>query len=240
MYSGFKDNVCWWEALVMLRKALVATVVTTSKDMPFFQTFFAGLLLQIFVFVHLQMHPYRDNVINLLETASLTVTSITLTGSLVFYTHPPPACKSDADRDFLGPSTPGQRESFSLRSLKRPGWDDVPSVISVVMAVANIGLVLMFAYMIVVDVWKLYKLKRSKRNNLAESQARAPGQDLSQKHLDLRGSEKPVMMMSDESMLMHQGDQVDDIFRKGDHDITVNPIFGDGSGSFESAFFTQF
>jgi len=48
------------------------------------------------------------------------------------------------------------------------------------------------------------------------------------------------MMMSDESMLMHQGDQVDDIFRKGDHDITVNPIFGDGSGSFESTYFTPF
>ena len=119
------------------------------------------------------------------------------------------ACKSDADRDFLGP-LPGQRESFSLRTFSRPGWDDVPSAISVVMAIANIGLVLLFAYMIIVDVWKMYKRRRGGAAAAAAGQA---GGDHS----------------SDGSMVMQQ-QGIDDIFRKGD--VTVNPMFENGFYTF--------
>ena len=84
------------------------------------------------------------------------------------------------------------------------------SAISVVMAIANIGLVLLFAYMIIVDVWKMYKRRRG---GAAAAAAGKAGGDHS----------------SDGSMVMQQ-QGIDDIFRKSD--VTVNPMFENGFYTF--------
>ena len=62
VYEGYSRNCYAWECLIMLRKAVLAMVVTACKDSPFYQTFFAAMLLQAYTYVHLQFRPYRDKV----------------------------------------------------------------------------------------------------------------------------------------------------------------------------------
>ena len=154
--------------------------------MPFYQTFFASLLLQVFVFMHLHMRPYRNRLINGMETASLCVTTFTLTGAVVFFTYPPPGCKSESVREGIAPdavaslvepssSTSLLPDSNTLHAASANGgvsgaarlalfgaWTQVPVMISVMLAVLNVMLLVYFAYSIVKDLY-VFKLLSKRR-----------------------------------------------------------------------------
>ena len=150
----------------MLRKAILAMVVTACKDSPFYQTFFAAMLLQAYTYLHLQFRPYRSDTqqrrqnsadgvdsktmnglvsveelhkikrqkaLQALETMSLCITTITLSGAVMFFSHPPPSW-GELSRLY---SEGGQRERMGA-------WEGVPLGVSVMLFALNIILLLRF------------------------------------------------------------------------------------------------
>ena len=152
VYEGYSKNCYAWECLIMLRKAVLAIVIISCEDSPFYQTFFSAMLLQVYTYVHLQFRPYREKKetehddmgsifietgqdeqksLQVLETTSLCITTLTLSGAMMFFTHPPP--KISTVRQFL------RRGSLSV-------WAHVvPLVVSIVLFVLNVCLILRFA-----------------------------------------------------------------------------------------------
>ena len=139
----------------MLRKAVLAMVVTACKDSPFYQTFFSALLLQGYTYVHVQFRPFRHKLyrgddtscltedqkkdikrekgLQSLETASLCVTTLTLSGAVMFFSHPPPSW-SELARFYSG-------EESTVNA-----WDGVPTAVSIGLFVMNSLLILRFTY----------------------------------------------------------------------------------------------
>ena len=155
VYEGYAPNCYAWECLVMLRKAVLAMVVTACKDSPFYQTFFSALLLQGYTYVHVQFRPFRHKLyrgddtscltedqkkdikrekgLQSLETASLCVTTLTLSGAVMFFSHPPPSW-SELARFYSG-------EESTVNA-----WDGVPTAVSIGLFVMNSLLILRFTY----------------------------------------------------------------------------------------------
>ena len=152
VYEGYSKNCYAWECLIMLRKAILAMVVTACKDSPFYQTFFAAMLLQAYTYVHLQFRPYRDKVekdangniskqrleeikkqksLQVLETTSLCITTITLSGAVMFFSHPPPSWK--------------ELKLIYQTEESLGAWDGVPLGVSITLFVLNVALIVRFA-----------------------------------------------------------------------------------------------
>lgn len=83
MVSGYEPRVRWWEAVVMLRKSLLAAMIVFLGPQGLTLQLYGSLAVMFaFLMAHSIMQPYVRDVHDALETISLAVTCITLLGGL--------------------------------------------------------------------------------------------------------------------------------------------------------------
>jgi len=89
LYTAFKENLAFWESLVMLRKACLSVIVVFSYPLGGqIQGQLAILVLTACLYVHLLFTPYKNEYsrLNIYESMSLFVSIVTFTLGLLLGT----------------------------------------------------------------------------------------------------------------------------------------------------------
>jgi type II secretory pathway pseudopilin PulG len=83
MTGGYKDNRWFWEAIVMVRKALIALIVVGIADTKV-RSYAAMWLLMACFLLNWVFAPHADRVLAVLETVSLLTMVVTLNAGMLF------------------------------------------------------------------------------------------------------------------------------------------------------------
>ena len=85
-FRGFKEALVFWDCIVLLRKALIAVIATFSHSLgASLQGHLLMALLLLVLFLHIMVSPFKAELeaLNLLESASLFVSSCTVLCGLI-------------------------------------------------------------------------------------------------------------------------------------------------------------
>lgn len=67
----YRDNVNWWEALLLMRRFLTLCFAT-FVDNPLWRSWLLGCCSVLFLVHHLLVHPYKNTVVNIIDTLLLS------------------------------------------------------------------------------------------------------------------------------------------------------------------------
>ena len=85
IYQGLKTNLFYWEFVNILRKTfLVAVNAFLSMYPDIFKALLSLLFLSVFMRIQKKLEPYKNPVINALESREILTTIITFYGALYF------------------------------------------------------------------------------------------------------------------------------------------------------------
>ena len=87
MYQSYKDSHCYWESVVIGRKAVVAGVVVLAYPLgASLQVMFAAFVFTVALYLQTACRPFKQDLdlLNNLESYSLLVSLLTFTSSLCF------------------------------------------------------------------------------------------------------------------------------------------------------------
>jgi len=82
LYAPYKADYYWYEVLIIFRKLLLSGVLSMLYHLPRIQISVAVVLSVIFHLIHAKVHPFRSDVSNNIEYASLFSTELTFVGAL--------------------------------------------------------------------------------------------------------------------------------------------------------------
>eukprot|EP00741_Cyanophora_paradoxa_P007933 tig00000133_g7673.t1 len=85
LYRGYKQRTWYWESVVIVRKLLVAVVVSVLDGRPQIQGLLGlGILLTTLV-VKLKLKPWDSSLLELVDFCAIVVSTVTIYGGLFFY-----------------------------------------------------------------------------------------------------------------------------------------------------------
>ena len=84
LYVDYNVKYYWWELIIILRLVLMATISVIFEGIPHMEATLGLQVLFISLLVHLLCHPYEQDILDFVETCSLTTSIICLScGSLL-------------------------------------------------------------------------------------------------------------------------------------------------------------
>ena len=86
-YNEYKKDTYFWEFFIMYRKVLIISITTLSNNISTsVQALTVFILLNLSLFVHVNLGPYISNELNNMELKALATSAITLYCGLYYLT----------------------------------------------------------------------------------------------------------------------------------------------------------